>query len=149
MKFRALLELSRKTATGIEVSTEIIDSLGSGKRPRVKVTLGEYSYRTTVGVMGGRYMIPVSAEIREAAKVSAGDELDVNIELDNEVRELEIPSDFTAALAGNTEAKNFFEGLSYSNKRRFVLNIEGAKTEETRNRRIEKAILLLKEGKIQ
>jgi Uncharacterized protein conserved in bacteria len=149
MKFRATIELSKKTATGIEVPVEVIENLGSSKRPAVCVTLGDYTYRTTVGSMGGRYMIPVSAEVRAGAGVAAGDEVDVNIELDNEPRELAVPEDFSGALDERQEAKQFFEGLSYSNKRRFILNIEDAKTVETRQRRIDKAISLLSEGRTQ
>ncbi|ACT04162.1 YdeI/OmpD-associated family protein [Paenibacillus sp. JDR-2] len=149
MKFRATIELSKKTATGIEVPVEVIENLGSGKRPAVCVTLGDFTYRTTVGSMGGKYMIPVSAEVRAAAGVAAGDEVDVNIELDNEPRELVIPEDFSGALDQKQEARQFFEGLSYSNKRRFILNIEDAKTAETRQRRMDKAISLLSEGRIQ
>ncbi|WP_435166760.1 YdeI/OmpD-associated family protein [Paenibacillus glycanilyticus] len=149
MKFRATIELSKKTATGIEVPAEVIESLGSSKRPAVCVTLGEYTYRTTVGSMGGKYMIPVSAEVRAAAGVAAGEEVEVNIELDNEPRELVVPEDFYGALEQQLEAKRFFEGLSYSNRRRFILNIEEAKTAETRQRRMDKAISLLSEGRIQ
>ncbi|WP_127492581.1 YdeI/OmpD-associated family protein [Paenibacillus glycanilyticus] len=149
MKFRATIELSKKTATGIEVPAEVIESLGSSKRPAVCVTLGEYTYRTTVGSMGGKYMMPVSAEVRAAAGVAAGEEVEVNIELDNEPRELVVPEDFYGALEQQLEAKRFFEGLSYSNRRRFILNIEEAKTAETRQRRMDKAISLLSEGRIQ
>ncbi|GMK47411.1 hypothetical protein PghCCS26_45410 [Paenibacillus glycanilyticus] len=149
MKFRATIELSKKTATGIEVPAEVIEGLGSSKRPAVCVTLGEYTYRTTVGSMGGKYMIPVSAEVRAAAGVAAGEEVEVNIELDNEPRELVVPEDFYGALEQQLEAKRFFEGLSYSNRRRFILNIEEAKTAETRQRRMDKAISLLSEGRIQ
>ncbi|MCM3631121.1 YdeI/OmpD-associated family protein [Paenibacillus glycanilyticus] len=149
MKFRAVIQLSKKTATGIEVPVEVMESLGSSKKPAVCVTIGDYAYRTTVGSMSGKYMIPVSAEVRAGAGVAAGDEVDVNVELDNEPRELAVPEDFSGALSQKEEAKQFFEGLSYSNKRRFVLNIEDAKTAETRQRRIDKAISLLSEGRVQ
>jgi hypothetical protein len=149
MKFRATIELSKKTATGISVPDEVMTSLGSSKRPAVRVTIGDYMYRTTVGSMGGKYMIPVSAEVRTGAGVAAGDEVNVDIELDTEPRELAVPEDFSEALDGKAEAKQFFEGLSYSNKRRLVLTIEEAKTAETRQRRIDKAICLLSEGRTQ
>lgn len=127
MKFRAVLELGGKTATGIEVPEDAVRRLGAGKKPPVKVTIGDYTYRSTVAVMGGRFMLPVSAKNREGAGVSAGDELEVSIELDTEPRELEVPADFSAQLDRNLEAKKFFYSLSYSSKRRFVLNIEGRK----------------------
>ncbi|MCK9860695.1 YdeI/OmpD-associated family protein [Paenibacillus sp. ATY16] len=133
----------------MEVPAEVIESLGSSKRPAVCVTLGEYTYRTTVGSMGGKYMIPVSAEVRAAAGSAAGEEVEVNIELDNAPRKLVVPEDFSGALEQQLEARRFFEGLSYSNRRRFILNIEEAKTAETRQRRMDKAISLLSEGRIQ
>lgn len=148
MRFRATIELGGKTATGIQVPAEVVERLGAGKRPHVAVTINGYTYRSTIAPMGGVYMLPVSAEVREAAGVAAGDEVDVAVELDTAPREVEVPADLAAALAGNAEAKRFFEGLSYSNKRRIVLSIEGAKTAETRERRIAKAVSDLQQGHV-
>ncbi|MFB3167360.1 YdeI/OmpD-associated family protein [Neobacillus sp. 179-C4.2 HS] len=149
MRFQAIIVLSKKTATGIPVPEDVVASLGAGKKPAVRVTIGEYSYSSTVASMGGKFMIPLSAEHRNGAGIAAGDEVDVNIELDTEPRELNVPTDFLEAIEHETEAKHFFDGLSYSNKRRFVLSIEGAKTAETRQRRIDKAVVTLKEGRKQ
>ncbi|WP_379137430.1 YdeI/OmpD-associated family protein [Paenibacillus sp. sgz500958] len=149
MKFRAEVQLAGKTATGIQVPDDIVEGLGAGKKPAVKVTIGGHSYRSTIATMGGKYMLPLSAENRNAAGVSAGEEVEVEVELDSAPRELEIPADFAAALQGEAAAQAFFEGLSYSNKRRIVLSIEGAKTEETRQRRISKSVDMLKENRIQ
>lgn len=149
MKFKATLELSKKTATGIHVPNEIVEALGGGKKPAVKATIGSYTYRTSIGSMGGKFMLPVSKENREGAGIQAGDEIEVELELDAEPRELIVPEDFEEALNRHEEARRFFEGLSYSNKRRFILNIEGAKSAETRQRRIEKSVELLREGKLQ
>jgi uncharacterized protein YdeI (YjbR/CyaY-like superfamily) len=98
--------------------------------------------------MGGRSMVGVSAENRERAGVAAGDEVDVDIELDTEPRVLAVPPDLAEALAGDTDAKRFFEGLSYSRKQRFTIPIEQAKTPETRQRRIDRALDMLREGRI-
>jgi hypothetical protein len=149
MKFRAFILLSGKTATGMVVPPEVVESLGSGKRPPVRVSLGGHTYRSTVAVMGGEYMLPLSAENRQKAGLAAGDEVEVDIELDTDPREVSVPPDFEQALAGATEASKFFIGLSYSQKRRIVLGIEDAKTEATRQRRIEKAVSMLKEGRAQ
>jgi hypothetical protein len=149
MRFRAVIELGGKTATGIQVPEEVVASLGPSKRPPVRITIGGYTYRSTVAPMGGRFMIPISAEHRAGAGVAAGNEVDVDIELDTEPREIVTPPDFSDALDRNVDAKRFFEGLSYSNKGRFVTSIEEAKTAETRQRRIDKAISLLKEGRTQ
>jgi len=149
MKFRAIVQLSGKTATGIVVPDEVVQSLGTGKKPPVKVTIGAYTYRSTVASMGGKFMLPLSAENRAGAGVAAGDEVDVELELDTEPREVTVPDDFAAALDSDAEAKRFFEGLSYSNKRRLLISIEEAKSAETRQKRIVKTVGMLSEGRSQ
>jgi uncharacterized protein YdeI (YjbR/CyaY-like superfamily) len=140
MKFRTSLELHGKTATGIEVPDDIVAALDAGKRPAVRVTVNGHTWRSTVAVMGGRNLVGVSAENRAAAGVSAGDVIDVELVLDTEKREVEVPADLEAALTANPDAAAAFAALSYSNKSRHVLSIEGAKTDETRARRIAKAV---------
>ena len=147
MKFQPTLQLNGKTATGIEVPPEIVEALGTGKRPAVTVTIGSYSYRSTVAPMGGKFYLPVSAEHRTAAGIAAGDAIEVELALDTAPREVEVPDDFAAAMAGDAAAKGFFESLSYSDRRRHVLAIAEAKTAETRQRRIVKAMELLRAGK--
>ena len=148
MRFRATIQLGGKTATGIEVPPEVVASLGPSKRPPVLVTINGYSYRSTVAPLGGVFMLPVSAEVREHAGVAAGAEVDIDIERDTEPRAVTVPPDFADALDADATARRFFDGLSYSNKRRFVLSIEDAKTAETRQKRIIKAVSMLREGKI-
>jgi hypothetical protein len=148
MKFRAVLQLGGKTATGIQVPPKIVADLGSTKRPAVRVTIRGYTYRSSVASMAGVFMLPVSAEVREGAGIVAGDEVEVEIELDTALREVAVPADFAAALAADAEAGQFLAGLSYSNQRRFVLSIEAAKTAETRQRRIAKAVATLREGQV-
>jgi bifunctional DNA-binding transcriptional regulator/antitoxin component of YhaV-PrlF toxin-antitoxin module len=148
MNFPATVLLAGKTATGIRVPPKVVAGLGSSKKPAVRVTINGYTYRTTVATMNGEFMIPVSGEIREAAGVQAGDKLDVNIELDTEKREVTVPPDFAAALKRDAAANKFFAGLSYSNRRAIVGSIEGAKTDETRQRRITKAVEKLRAERI-
>jgi Bacteriocin-protection, YdeI or OmpD-Associated/Domain of unknown function (DUF1905) len=148
MKFRAIIELSGKTATGIRVPAEIVAQLGSSKRPPVRITINGHTYRSTVATMGGVYMLPISEENRKLAQVSSGDEVEVEIEADLQPREVSVPPDFLEALDRDADARRFFDGLSYSNKQRIVLSIEGAKTDETRQRRIGKAVGTLREGRI-
>ncbi len=148
MRFRTTIELGGKTTTGIHVPDKVVTSLGSSKRPAVHVTINGYTYRSTVASMGGQFMLPLSAEHRARAGVAAGDEVEVDIELDTEPREVAVPPDLAGAFAQDVEAGRFFEGLSYSNKQRVVLSIEGAKTAETRQRRLAKAVGLLREGRI-
>jgi hypothetical protein len=145
--FRSTLQLGGKTATGFEVPAKVVESLRSGKRPPVRVTINGYTYRSTVAPIGGKFWLPVSAENRDGAGVKAGDKLEADIELDTAPREVVEPPDFTKALDRDKQARRFYDGLSYSNKRQHVLSIEGAKTAETRERRIAKAVSALKAGK--
>jgi len=140
MRFRATLESAGKTATGVEVPERIVTALGAGKRPRVRVTIGDHMYRSSVAVMGGRFMLGVSAENRQAAGVAAGDVVDIDLELDTAPREVATPAELAAALAGDPAARAAYEALSYSAKQRLVLPIEGAKTDETRRRRVARAL---------
>lgn len=145
MRFRATIQLTGKTATGIEVPEDLVAALGPSKRPAVCVALGEYAYRTSVAARGGRFLLPVSAEVREKAGVAAGDEVDVDIELDAAPREVTVPADLAEALESDPKARRFFDGLSYSQKQGYVIPIEAAKTPATRERRIAKAIGMLRE----
>jgi hypothetical protein len=147
MRFRAKLLATGKTAAGIEVPAKVVEALGSSQRPAVSVTINGYTYRSSVAVMGGKFMLGVSAERREAAGVAPGEMLDIDIELDTQPRELIVPLDFAKALDGDARARRFFDGLSYSNRQRQVLSIEGAKTPETRQRRIDKSVSTLREGR--
>ena len=144
MNFRTTILQTGKNTTGIEVPPEVIESLGAGKRPAVRVTVKGYTYRSTIASMGGKYMVSVSSEVREKAGVAGGETVDVELELDTAPREVNVPADFAKALAKDAKAKQNFEALSYSNKQRHVLSIGGAKTEETRQRRIEKALTELR-----
>ena len=144
MKFRTTILSAGKNITGIQVPDEVVEALGSSKRPAVAVTLNGYTYRNTIAVMGGRYMVGVSAEVRAASGVKGGDELEVEIVLDDQPRVLEVPPDLQAALDAAPAAKAAFEKLSYSNKRRHVEPIVAAKALETRARRIEKSVAELK-----
>ena len=146
MRFRTTIELGGKTATGFRIPESVVADLGSGKRPAVRITIGGYTYRTTVAPMGGVFMIPLSAENRSGAGVAAGDEVDVDVELDTAPRVVTVPPDFAEALDRQPGARKALDALSYSNQRRHVLSIEGAKTDETRQRRIGKAVDTLREG---
>lgn len=147
MRFHSVVQLGGKTATGIPVPEEVVTSLGSSKRPPVRVTINGHTYRSTLASRGGQFMLPISAENRASAGVAAGDEVEVDIELDTEPREVTVPTDLAEALERDVEAKRYFEGLSYSQKQRHVLPIEQAKAAETRQRRIGKALSNLREGR--
>ena len=147
MRFRATVQLNGKTATGIEVPDEAVAALGQGQRPPVKVTIGSYSYRTTVARMGGRFLISLSAENRTAAGVAPGDEVEVDLELDDAPREVEVPADLAAALGQDDAALANFEALPYSHRKEWVRWITEAKKPDTRTTRITKTVQSLHEGK--
>lgn len=147
--FRATIVQTGKTACGIQVPASVIDALGGSKRPAVVVTLDRYRYRSTVAPMGGEWWVGVNANHRAASGLEAGDEVQVTLELDTAPRELEIPPELGAALDADPRARAFFDGLSYSNKRVFTLSVEGTSTPETKARRVEKAIALMREGRVR
>ena len=147
MRFRTTLLQSGTTATGFEVPADVVASLGRGKRPPVVVTVNGYSYRNTVAVFGDVFMIGISAEHRAASGIRAGDDLDVELVLDTAPRVVDVPPDLAAALDAEPEARRTFDALSYSNQSWHVLSVTGAKTDETRQRRIEKSVATLREGR--
>lgn len=149
MRFRTTILTAGKTAAGIVVPDEVIAGLGAGRKPAVSVTMRGHRYRSTVATIDGRFMVGVSAENRAAAGVAGGDEVDVDLELDTAPRTVDVPADFALALGPEPAARAFFDKLSYSERRWFVLGIEDAKTPETRQRRIEKAVARLREGRGQ
>jgi len=138
MRFRTTILQSGKTATGIPVPDDVVAALGRGKRVPVVVTLNGHSYRSTVTPYNGQNLIGLSAENRAAAGVEGGQEVEVELAVDNAPRTVEVPDDLAAALAGPARAA--FDSLSYSRQRAIVEPIEAAKTAETRERRIAKAV---------
>jgi len=147
MKFHTTIKQSDKTATGIQIPNEVIEQLGAGKKPPVKLSVNGYSYRSTVATVDGNFMVGFSADHRAKSGLKGGDEIDVEIEVDAEPRIVELPADFAAALDAEPMAKATFDKLSNSLKGYHVSQVTGAKTEETRRRRIEKSISVLREGK--
>ena len=146
MKFKTDILLSGNN-TGIEVPPEVVEGLGGGKKPAVIVTIGSYSYRSTIAVMGGKFLIPLSSERRAESGLKGGDPVEVDLQLDTAPREVAIPEDLSAAMAGDATARAFFETLSYSNKLKHALSVSDAKTPETRAKRVEKAMEMLRSGK--
>jgi hypothetical protein len=140
MRFRAVLELHAKTATGFEVPTDVVDALGSNRRPAVLVTIGPHTYRSTIASRGGAYLLGVSAENRALAGVSAGDEVDVDVVLDTAPREVEVPVDFAQALNAVPGLRQAFDAMAFTHRKEHVRAIEDAKTAETRSRRIVRAV---------
>lgn len=147
MKLKTTIKRTGKTTTGIELPGAVIEKLGSGKRPPITVTINGYTYRTTVGVMNGKSMASLSKQNRDAAGVAAGDRVAIDIELDTEPRKVEVPNDLAAALDAEPAARATFDVLSYSNKKWHVTQATGAKTAETRTRRIARSVAALAQGR--
>ena len=121
--------------TGIEVPLEVIEALGGGKRPAVTVTVNGFTFTSTVGVMGGRSLVPFSAEKRRATGLSGGDPIEVTLALDTAPRTAEVPDDLAAALDA-AGARAAFDALSPSRRKAHVDAVTGAKAAATRERRV-------------
>jgi hypothetical protein len=143
--FHTTILKTGKNTAGIQVPEDVMEKLGSGKRPLVRVTIKNYTYRSAVAVMDGKYMIGVSAANRQAAGVQGGEEADVTVELDLEPRDVEVPGDLKAALI-EAGALNGFENSAPSLKKEYVRQVEEAKAQETRERRIAKIVEKLSKG---
>ena len=149
MRFRTTIEQTGRTTTGIPVPESVVEALGMGKRPAVVVTVNGHTYRSSIASMDGAPMISLSAENRERAGVAGGDEVDVDVELDTSPREVQVPADLAAALDAAPDARSTFDRLSYSNKSWHVLQVEGARTDETRARRIARSVEALRAGRVR
>ena len=140
MKLTTVIKAAGKTAAGIVVPDDFVEALGGGGRPKVRVTVAGYTYRSSIARMGGVHMLSVSNETRDATGLRPGQTVEFDIDLDTEPREVAVPSDLQAALDADAAAKAAFEKLSYSNKRRIVMPIEAIKNEETRARRVKRTV---------
>ena len=149
IRFRAELQLDGKTATGIIVPPEVMDGLGGGKRPAVRLRINGHTYVSTIGTMNRVAKIPVSGAVRAAAGINAGDVLDVEVEADQRSRTVQVPDDLSAALADDPQSRAFFDGLSYSHKHAYVSWLEQAKKTETRRKRVSAFAALLAERRRQ
>jgi hypothetical protein len=138
-----VLKDEKVNAIGLPVPAEAIAALGAKKKPPVKVSLAGYTYRSTVAAYGEVFMLPLSAEHREAAGVKAGDQVEVTIELDLEPRTVDVPADLATALAEKPGATAAFDALSYTMRKEYVRQVETAKAQETRDRRIAKIVASL------
>jgi hypothetical protein len=145
--FKAKLE-PRGPAAAVVLTDEQVAEVGQGaKRFPVKATVNGHSWRGSVARMRGEFLLGLNKEIRGAAGVEAGDEVEVVLELDVEERQVEMPPALTIALAGNAAAKAGYESLSYTHRKEYARWIAEAKKEETRERRVAQALEKLREGK--
>jgi len=140
MRIRLQLQATGGNTTGFEIPDSVVDELGGGRRPAVTASAMGHTWRTSIARMGDSFWLGVSAANRAASGLAAGDEVDLDVELDTAPREVVVPDDLAAALAAEPAARTAFGALSYSNQRRIVESIEGAKTAPTRERRVAKAV---------
>jgi uncharacterized protein YdeI (YjbR/CyaY-like superfamily) len=148
MKFKTTLKQAEgSTATGIVIPDDVLAALDAGKKPSVKMVVNGYAYRSTVATINGDYMVGFSSDHRAASGIKGGDPIEVSIEVDTEPRTVELPADFAAALKADKQAQATFDKLSNSLKGYHVTQVTGAKTDETRQRRIEKSVATLHSGK--
>jgi hypothetical protein len=142
MKFTTTI-LQSGNNTGIIVPPEVRDALAGGKNPLVVVTLAGHTWRSKVATMGDRLLVGVSAEIRSITGVKGNETHEVELALDDQPRVVEAPGDLQAALDADPVALAAWNRLAPSHKKAHVTAIEGAKTPETRLRRVQKAIEML------
>ena len=147
IRFEAELALSGKTAAGFTVPTDVVERLGGGGHPKVVVTVDGFSFRTSIAKMGDRFMLGVSSARRAEGGIEPGETYQVDVALDTAPRQVDVPDDLAAALAGEPAARSFWDGLSYSKQSWHVLQITGAKKAETRRARIEKSVAMLADGR--
>lgn len=145
-RFQSTILLGGRTATGFQVPGHIIDSLNAGKKPRVIVGIGPHEYRSTVAVYGGEYLVPLNAENRRAAGVSAGETVRVSLTLDTAERTIDLPNSLATALDASPGTRLAFEGLSYTKRREAIRSVDSAKRPETQKRRIAKIVDALADG---
>ena len=144
IKFKTIIQQMGNN-TGIQVPEDVIEKLGAGKRPLVRATINNYTYRSAVAVMGDKYMISLSKAHRNAAGVQGGDEVEITLELDLAPRTVEIPQDLKPALV-NASVLEAFEKSAPSMKKEYVRQVEEAKAQATRERRIVKIVEKLSAG---
>ena len=138
----------RGPAAAVVLDDDQVATVGRGaKRFPVKVTVNGYTWRGSVARMRGEFLLGLSKAVRSAAGVEAGDEVTVALELDTEERTVELPEALATALAGDAKAKAGFDGLSYTHRKECARWVGEAKQPQTRDRRLAKALELLREGK--
>jgi hypothetical protein len=146
-RFTTIVGSDGPSSLFIVVPPEVIAALGEKKRPPVRVTLnGDYTYRSTVSVYGGRYYLPIRREIREVCGLAPGLPVEVTLALDEEPRQVEIPDDLAAAFAGDPGAQDAFDRLSFTHRREYVEWVTSAKREATRTRRVAQTLEMLRKG---
>ena len=141
----SILRRASGAHAGLEVRYEAVEVLGGGKRPAVTITINGHSWKSRVAIMRGRYLLGLSNANRKSAGVATGDEVEVEVEIDAAPRVVAEPADLARALDADPAARTAYDQLTNSHQREHVRAIESAKKPETRARRIEKALAMLRD----
>lgn len=128
------------TKAGIEVPEAVLDALGGGRRVPVVVTVGSHTWTSTTAVMGGRTLLGMSTENRRLAGIEAGQQVEVTLEREQGPRQVAVPDDLAAALASEPGLREAFDALAPGYRKNHVVQVEGARTESTRQRRVQKVV---------
>jgi hypothetical protein len=147
IRFRAQLQ-PRGPAAAVVLDDAQVAEVGEGaRRFAVVATVNGYTWRTSVARMGGEFLVGLSREVRQGAGVQAGDEVDVIIELDSAPRDVEVPEALAAALAADPQANAAFEGMAFTHRKEYVRWVAEAKRDETRQRRVQQAVEMIRAGR--
>src|SRR5438132_1494849 len=146
-KLKAKLERDDRGAVSFAIPEEVVESFRSGKRPPVQTTINGYPYRTRVAVYGGVSYVMLRKDVLEGAGVGPGDSVEVTIDLDQAPREVDVPPELTRALNADRAAQAAFEKLSYAHRKEYVRWIGEAKRDDTRRRRVQRAVEMLRAGR--
>jgi hypothetical protein len=140
MTFEAVVERDEASSgVFVVVPGDVREAFGR-VRPPVVVTIGAHQWRTTVSVYGGRSLIGISWANRDAAGISAGDRVTVEVALDEAARTVIVPPDLAAALTAAPAAKSRFDAMSFTHRQEYVAWLDAAKRPETRARRLAAAV---------
>jgi hypothetical protein len=140
--------MARGPAAAVILDDRQVAAVGEGpKRFPVRATVNGYTWRTSVARMRGEFMVGLNREVREQAGVQAGDDVEVELELDSDPREVEVPPALEEALAADPEARTLFEAMAYTHRKEFARWVADAKRDETRERRVVQALQMLRDGK--
>jgi Bacteriocin-protection, YdeI or OmpD-Associated/Domain of unknown function (DUF1905) len=130
----------------VEVPADVVTALGAGRRPPVVVEINGHRHRSTPAVYGGRFYLPLRKEVRQAAGIEPGQTVTVTLDLDREPREVGVPDDLAAALRDDPTVEAAFAALSFTHRREYVEWVESAKRDDSRRKRIERTVGILKPG---
>jgi hypothetical protein len=145
MRLRLELRGGSGNTAGFVIPDEVVEELGGGRRPKVLVTVGPHTWRSSIASMGGQFMLGMSMENRAAAGVAAGDVLDVDVVLDTAERTVDVPEDLAAELAGDDALRATWDRWSYTRRKEAARGLTEAKKPETRTRRLQQVLADLRD----